>query len=320
MRDRSPQARLPQVASHGHLTPPAPTPPPPHPAPASDNSPVTTDNTADVEYAPEYPADTARVVRRTATTGESASGNRRWWDGAADAYQAEHGDFLGEVSFVWGPEGVNESDVRILGDVKDLRVLEIGCGAGQCGRWLIGQGAEVVGLELSYRQLQHSRRIDMITDVRLPTVQADAQVLPFADASFDAVCSAYGALPFVADAEGALREITRVLKPGGRLAFSVTHPIRWCFLDDPAEPGLAAVHSYFDRNAYVEEAEDGSVTYVEHHRTVGDWVRAITAAGLSLVDLVEPEWPEANDHVWGGWSPLRGKVIPGTAIFSASKA
>ena len=102
--------------------------------------------------------------------------------------------------------------------------------------------------------------------------------------------------------------------------FSVTHPIRWCFLDDPTEPGLAAVHSYFDRNAYVEEDENGAVTYVEHHRTVGDWVRAIAKAGLRLDDLTEPEWPEGNEHVWGGWSPLRGKVIPGTAIFTASKA
>ena len=270
--------------------------------------------------APDYPADTARVTRRPASTAESAAGNRRWWDGAADAYQAEHGDFLGETAFVWGPEGTDEADVRLLGDVKDRRVLEIGAGAGQCGRWLVAQGAEVTALELSWRQLQHSRRIDANTDTALPAVQADAQLLPFADDAFDVVCSAYGALPFVADAEGALRGIARVLRPGGRLVFSVTHPIRWCFLDDPAEPGLAAVHSYFDRNAYVEEDEDGGVTYVEHHRTVGDWVRAIAKAGLRLDDLTEPEWPAHNDHVWGGWSPLRGKVIPGTAIFTASRA
>ncbi|GLZ76941.1 SAM-dependent methyltransferase [Actinorhabdospora filicis] len=268
----------------------------------------------------QYPTDTARVARRAASTAESAAGNRRWWDGAADAYQAEHGEFLGDARFVWGPEGVEEADLRLLGDVRGRRVLELGCGAGQCGRWLLGEGAHVVGLELSWRQLQHARRIDLESDVTLPAVQADAQVLPFADASFDVVCSAYGALPFIADAGGALREITRVLRPGGRLVFSVTHPIRWCFLDDPTEPGLAAVHSYFDRNAYVEEDESGAVTYVEHHRTVGDWVRAIAASGLRLADLVEPEWPEENEHVWGGWSPLRGKVIPGTAIFAAVKA
>ena len=55
--------------------------------------------------------------------------------------------------------------------------------------------------------------------------------------------------------------------------------------------------------------------YVEHHRTHGDRDRDVVAAGFRLVDLVEPEWPAWNTSEWGGWSPLRGKLIPGTAIF-----
>ncbi len=49
-----------------------------------------------------------------------------------------------------------------------------------------------------------------------------------------------------------MREVFRVLRPGGRWVFSVTHPMRWIFLDDPGEGGLVAVHSYFDRRPYVE--------------------------------------------------------------------
>jgi hypothetical protein len=76
-----------------------------------------------------------------------------------------------------------------------------------------------------------------------------------------------------------------------------------------------AGHSYFDRRPYVEQDERGRATYVEHHRTLGDRVREVTAAGLRLVDVVEPEWPAENTRTWGGWSPLRGRVVPGTAIF-----
>ena len=41
----------------------------------------------------------------------------------------------------------------------------------------------------------------------------------------------------------------------------------------------------------------------------------ITAAGMTLVDVVEPEWPADLTRTWGAWSPLRGQLIPGTAIF-----
>jgi len=263
--------------------------------------------------------DTAHVIRRVADARETTRANRRWWDGIADGYQAEHGDFLGDARFVWGPEGLDEAEARLLGDVAGRRVLEIGCGAGQCGRWLLTQGAEVVGVDLSREQLRHSQRLDRRAGTVLPVVQADAQRLPFGAASFDLVCSAYGALPFVADATMVLREVARVLRPGGRFAFSTSHPVRWAFLDDPGDGGLVAVHSYFDRRAYVEQDDAGAATYVEHHRTIGDWVRAIVAAGLRLVDVVEPEWPAEHDRTWGGWSRLRGRVIPGTAIFVCAR-
>ena len=107
----------------------------------------------------------------------------------------------------------------------------------------------------------------------------------------------------------------RVLRPGGRWVFSVTHPVRWAFPDAPGPAGLVANRPYFDRTPYVERDDSGSATYVEHHRTLGDTVRALVGAGLRVVDLVEPEWPERNDETWGGWSPLRGRVLPGTAVW-----
>lgn len=263
--------------------------------------------------------DPAHVTRRRAGDAETSRANRHWWDGAADGYQAEHGEFLGDVGFIWGPEGLDEADARLLGDVTGRKILEIGCGAGQCGRWLARQGADVVGVDLSMGQLRHSRRIDRRTSVALPVAQADAGRLPFAGGGFDLACSAYGALPFVADAAAVLGEVARVLRPGGRFVFSTAHPFRWAFLDDPGEGGLVAVHSYFDRRAYVEHDDRGVATYVEHHRTLGDWVRAIGAAGMRLMDLVEPEWPTDHDRTWGGWSRLRGRLIPGTAIFVCAR-
>jgi SAM-dependent methyltransferase len=258
-------------------------------------------------------------TRRLVTEEETLRANRGDWDRTADEYQAEHGEFLGDAGFVWCPEGLDEAEARLLGDVAGRRVLEVGCGAGQCSRWLVTQGARAFGFDLSVRQLQHSHRIDDDTGVRVPVVCATATDVPFRDGTFDLACSAFGALPFVLDAARVLREVSRVLRPGGRFVFSVSHPLRWTLPDDPTEAGLTVTGSYFDRSPYVEQDAAGRATYVEHHRTVGDWVRAVHAAGLVLYDLVEPEWPEGHDRTWGGWGPLRGRLLPGTAILCCSR-
>ncbi len=225
-------------------------------------------------------SESERMVRRTVSPDEARRASRTWWDSEADDYQAEHGAFLGSARWIWGPEGLDEADVGLLGDVSGLRVLEVGCGAAAGARWLRAQGAEAVGLDLSMRQLQHSQRLDAEVGTSIPTVCADVASLPFADESFDAAASAYGALPFTAETHAVMDELARVLRPGAPLVFSVTHPIRWAFPDDPGPGGLVAERSYFDRRSYVEQDEAGVATYVEHHRTIGDWVDAVVGAGF----------------------------------------
>ncbi len=195
-------------------------------------------------------------------------------------------------------------------------MLEVGCGAAQCSRWLADRGARAVGLDVSHRQLQHAQRLDAGTGTAVPVVEGTATALPFPAGSFDTVFSSFGALQFVADADLAVAEVARVLRPGGVFAFSVTHPLRWAMPDDPGEDGLRVTMSYFDRTPYVETDADGMVSYVEHHRTLGDWVGHLAAHGFALQQLLEPEWPEGHDRVWGGWGPVRGALFPGTAILS----
>jgi SAM-dependent methyltransferase len=258
--------------------------------------------------------------RRDAGAAETRAANRAWWDAEAEDYHAEHGAFLGDAAFVWGPEGWTEEELDLLGVRDGMTVLEIGAGGAQCSRWLAGHPhVRVVASDLSRGMLRTAQRLDAAArdagsaGVPLPLLQCDGGVLPLADASLDRVFTAYGVIPFVADSAGVFAEVARVLRPGGRLVFSTSHPVRWAFPDVPGPEGLTARTSYFDRTPYVE-SDGGVVTYAEHHRTLGDLVRQVVAAGLVLTDLVEPEWPDRNDGTWGGWSPLRGRLLPGTAV------
>lgn len=271
------------------------------------------------------------VLRRDADPDESAGANRRWWDGEAADYYLEHGAFLGDADFVWGPEGLRESDAALLGPLDTLAgrpVLEIGAGAGQCARWLRTHDVAAVATDLSVGMLRAGQAIDERTRESgpaasdrspVPFIQCDGRSLPFADESFEVVFTAYGVVPFVADSDVVMAEAARVLRPGGRFVYSTTHPFRWALPDDPSEHGLVVRQSYFDRTPYVETDDRGEATYVEHHRTMGDRIRELATAGFRVLDVVEPEWPDSNPDTWGGWSPLRGRLIPGTAIFVAQK-
>jgi SAM-dependent methyltransferase len=209
--------------------------------------------------------------------------NERLWDRQSDEYQQLHGDQL-EASggTAWGVWQIPESELRVLGDVRDRDVLEYGCGAAQWSIALHALGARVTGIDLSERQLSHARSLMEAAGVEFPLVHGNAEATPFSDASFDIVFCDYGAMTF-ADPYRTVPEAARLLRPGGLFAFCAMTPLVDMTWPDEAEhPGDRLVLDYWDLHAMDWKGDPTTFSL-----PYGEWIRLFVRHGFVVEDLIE---------------------------------
>jgi SAM-dependent methyltransferase len=109
--------------------------------------------------------------------------------------------------------------VATLGGGQGKHWLDIGCGTGELARLAAATGASVTGCDLSPVLVQTARRQAVEAQLELAFDVADAEALPYPDASFDLVSSTVGAI-FAPDHAVVAAELARVCRPGGRLALT----------------------------------------------------------------------------------------------------
>jgi len=143
------------------------------------------------------------------------------WDIVADEYHRRHGDEGGYSH----REYVLPAMLEMIGPVRGKRILDIGCGPGYLTRPLAKKGAKVTGTDLSSELLKIAQGLEREKPLGIEYLLLDASRLDgIKDSSFDIVtCNL--ALHAIEDAKSAIRECGRVVKPGGRLVFSIMHPV-----------------------------------------------------------------------------------------------
>lgn len=208
----------------------------------------------------------------------------------------EHADwwidgFTGGVD----PEYEEQIIPLILGETQGSRsVLDIGCGEGQISRRLAAVDASrrVVGVDPTPRQIEVARERGGNVEYSVASVGS----LPFGDGEFDTVVTCL-VFEHVDDLEGAVREVARVLAPGGRFVFLLNHPLLqtpnsgWIddqILDPPEQ--YWRIGEYLTEKVSIEEVEPGvRVRFV--HRPLGRYLNALADVGLVLEHMYEPPPP-----------------------------
>lgn len=243
------------------------------------------------------------------------------WNQISASYQARQQ--IQTVSAHYGPLAPPESELQLLGDVRGLRILELGCGGGQTSIAFAQQGATVVGIDISDQQLHFARTLAAQAGAAVTFVQGDISALPnFQAGEWDLIFSTY-TLQYVEDLPLCLAECWRLLRHRGRLVFSLDHPLRDCFFDrEEDELSPYPVRNYFDTSLLRWRFPESNVLLRAHHLTTAQWIDLLSTNGFLLARLVEPAPPQAVlDELWpldSAYSPLRH--LPQTVIFVAKKA
>lgn len=184
----------------------------------------------------------------------------------------------------------------LLPAVKDLRVVDLGCGYGWFCRWASEQGAQhVLGLDVSHKMLERAQASTAASTITY--TRADLEHLDLPTGHFDLAYSSL-ALHYIKDLPGLFAHLHAALVPGARFVFSIEHPIFMA----PRNPGWitdAQGRKSWPLDSYQAEGErvtnwlaDG---VIKQHRTLGTLLNLLIAAGFRIVHV--NEWGPTPEQV-----------------------
>jgi SAM-dependent methyltransferase len=209
-----------------------------------------------------------------------------WWD----AHAGEEGDFYHRHLIL-------PALLAALGSVANLSVLDLGCGNGASSRVLARQGARVTSVDISPSLVARAQEREARQPLGITYLVGDATHLPtLAQESFARVI-ANTVLMDAADGAALLREVGRLLRPGGRFVASLLHPCfevpghsDWALEVTPAGDRLMRrvwrYRELFSTPDYL--AEDQPAPIIRYHRPLSWYMGRLREAGLLIDTLDEP--------------------------------
>jgi len=234
------------------------------------------------------------------------------WNAMADLYDA----YAGTRDDFYRTEVMGPGLLSACGDVRGLKVLDLGCGQGYFSRLLAQRKANVVGIDLSERQIAHARRREHASPLGIEYLVLDAAHADdrWSPGTFDMVVSCI-ALQDMSDAGRVLRSAATLLKPKGRAVFLVEHPTdtaayREWERDELGVKIALRIDRYFETGPRVGSwlvpdpgGERRAFSFPTWSRTLEEWSTLFSGADFLIARLYEPRptkaqverYPELDD-------------------------
>jgi ubiquinone/menaquinone biosynthesis C-methylase UbiE len=260
----------------------------------------------------------------------------REWNTAAESWT----DFVREGKDYYRDEMNGPAFLSLVGNVEGKRVLDLACGEGYNTRILARKGARVVGVDFSERMIEMAKQIENKEKLGIDYRVSDASDLTGTPSDHFDLITCSMALMDIEDYEAAIHEVARVMKKGGRLIFSITHPcFEWGITtpngqsigdwkyeegteNTPNRKALCLkVKRYFGivrcKSSWTMKRLVKPFKTTAFHRTLTDYFQALYENGLLVQRLVEPKptatgaskYPQLRKH----------RKIPQSIIIEAIK-
>ena len=201
----------------------------------------------------------------------------------------------------------NPAFLKFIGNLKGKKVLDAGCGEGYNTRIFSRRGALMVGIDISKKMIAFAREMEKIKPLGIRYELASfTNISLFADNSFDAIVSTM-ALMDSPNYRDAIEEFYRILRPGGELFFSISHP---CFMtkgydwikDEKGNEVKLTVADYFNNQPRIEcwkfskspvPAEIPPFAIPGFYRTISEYINPLIRIGFSIKQIHEPRPTES---------------------------
>ncbi|MBS3149665.1 class I SAM-dependent methyltransferase [Candidatus Woesearchaeota archaeon] len=174
----------------------------------------------------------------------------------------------------------------LLGNIKGKKVLDAGCGSGVYSRLLAEKGAQVYGIELSSEMVDLAKKHCAGMDIDFK--QGSINKLPYANNTFDTIIASL-VIHYLKNPETALKEFHRVLKKGGILIFSTTHPVLESFTKIRNNKGKNEIilSNYFSKGKYYWTLHNSKVKIPSYRTGFGLLSRLVYNSGFIVEEIKE---------------------------------